>query len=430
MSHFAIICPEDAGHLIPVGALGNELVRRGHQVTLVGRPRAAAITEQFKSNLHELEADDLQPPSANLLWLAFRLVGAEGWIGLRNWLYWRAELTLRLVPQALQGLAVDGVLIDQTIAAGGTVAEYLGLPFVTVSSALPWNGDADVPPPFTSWGYAKGRRYRLRNFVGYATWHWFMAPTLRIINRYRKAWKLKGIERIDDINSPLAHLVQSCREFDFPRRELPGTFHYVGALGAHRGNTEDDRFPWERLDGRPLIFASLGTVWDTRNFQVLQKITSACAGLDAQLVLTLGRWHDKQGSMRERLGAVPNNVLVVDFAPQLALLDRAAVLITHAGLNSTLESLCRGVPMVALPRSSDQPGVAARIEHSGAGLRTSYHRCTPKELRRLIERVLTEESFRLRAGELREAMIAAGGVCCAAEIVEQALTTRRPVLRA
>ena len=57
--------------------------------------------------------------------------------------------------------------------------------------------------------------------------------------------------------------------------------------------------------------------------------------------------------------------MVVDFAPQLELLDKAAMLITHAGVNTVLEALCRGVPMVALPRNADQPGNAARIEYAG-----------------------------------------------------------------
>ena len=93
---------------------------------------------------------------------------------------------MRLVPKAIEKLGVDGLLIDQAVAAGGTVAEHLGLPYVTICSALPWNEEIGVPPPFTSWQYAEGRRALLRNRLGYATWHWYMRPTLRIINRYRR----------------------------------------------------------------------------------------------------------------------------------------------------------------------------------------------------------------------------------------------------
>jgi MGT family glycosyltransferase len=125
---------------------------------------------------------------------------------------------------------------------------------------------------------------------------------------------------------------------------------------------------------------------------------------------------------------LPGDPLVVDYAPQLALLDRAAVAITHAGLNTVLGSISRGVPMVAMPRSADQPGNAARIAYSGAGLCASFHHGTPEELRSVIQRVLSDERFRRRAKELGQAMRSAGGVPRAADIAEEALLSRRPVL--
>lgn len=105
------------------------------------------------------------------------------------------------------------------------------------------------------------------------------------------------------------------------------------------------------------------------------------------------------------------------------------MLITHAGVNTVLESLCRGVPMVALPRSADQPAMAAQIAHAGVGLLGSFQRVTPWQLRALVERVLTEETFRQRAQDMQKALAAAGGVRRAADIAEQALLTRRPVRR-
>ncbi|MFZ0710133.1 MAG: glycosyltransferase, partial [Terrimicrobiaceae bacterium] len=57
--------------------------------------------------------------------------------------------------------------------------------------------------------------------------------------------------------------------------------------------------------------------------------------------------------------------IVVPFAPQLELLRRAALTITHAGLNTALESLNQGVPMVAIPIPNDQPEVASRLEWLG-----------------------------------------------------------------
>lgn len=427
MAHYAIVCPDEAGHLISIGAVGKELVRRGHRVTIVGRAKAAPVAQRLDLPLHPLDISGLRYPFHPVSWLLFRLFGVAWVVVVRDMFRWYAEEVLRLVPQALQDLQVDGVLVDHIVSAGGTAAQRAGVPFVTICSALLWHEERDIPPPYTSWGLADGRRARLRNRLGFAGLHWYVAPVFKKINRYRAAWNLPRIRRIEDAYSPLAQISQLCREFDFPRRELPPHFHYIGSLAARRTTGDGPDFPWDRLDGRPLIFASLGTVPDPTNLPVFPKIARACAGLNAQLVMTLGRWSERGASIRERLGPLPGDPILVDFAPQLALLDRAALLVTHAGVNTVLEALERGVPMVALPRSVDQLGMGSRIEHAGVGLRASFRGCRPRVLRGLIERVLSDDAFRQRARRLQQAMIAAGGAARAAEIAEEAWTTRRPV---
>jgi len=206
-------------------------------------------------------------------------------------------------------------------------------------------------------------------------------------------------------------------------------FHYVGSLAAKRRLKTERPFPWERLDGRPLIFASLGTVPDTDNLPVFRRILAACAGIDAQLVLALGAWDDEDEPVRGKLREIPANALVVDFAPQQALLDRAALLITHAGVNTVLESLSRAVPMVALPRSADQLGMGSRIAQAGVGLLGSFRHSTAWQIRELVQRALAEETFRKRAQEMQGVLAAAGGAHRAADIAEEALLTRRPVRR-
>lgn len=429
MAHYAIICPDDAGHLLSMGPLGSELVRRGHRVTLIGLARSAALARQQDLEFYEVNADGVPYPFSVPVWLAFKVVGADGTGTLRRWFSWRTELTLRLMPQALRELAVDGVLIDHAVTSGPTVAEHVGLPYVTVSTALLWHGEPDVPPHFTAWPLARGPRDRLRNRLGYAGWRWFMGPTLAIINRYRRQWNLPPYAGIEDAISPLLQISQLSAQFDFPRTRLPETFHYIGSLAANRKVATDDQFPWERLDGRPLIFSSLGTVPDPSNLPVFRKILAACAGLNAQLVLALGAWHNAKQPVREQLGEVPGDPILVDFAPQLALLDRAAVLITHAGVNTVLEALTRGVPMVALPRSADQPGMAARIKHAGAGLLGSFARSTAAEIRQMVEQVLANPGFRERSAQMGRSLVAAGGVERAADLAEQALVTRQPVRR-
>src|SRR5439155_2876258 len=106
--------------------------------------------------------------------------------------------------------------------------------------------------------------------------------------------------------------------------------------------------------------ASLGTM-QKRLQHVLRAILDGCASLNVQVVLSLGK---KEAAWD---GPVPANAVVVPFAPQLTLLDRASLLVTHAGLNTALEGLARGLPMLCIPVTNDQPGVARRVEWLGAG---------------------------------------------------------------
>jgi MGT family glycosyltransferase len=428
MSHFAIIAPDEAGHILPNGNVGAALVRRGHRVTVLGQRRSATLAGKLALPFRELSFDDLRFAPSRGLGLLFHLAGAGGIIGMRDLFTWHAEALLRTLPAVLQELAVDGLIVDQVAPAAGTVAEHLGLPFVTTCTATPWHEEAAVPPPFTHSLYRPGWAARWSNRRSYALWHWFMRPIMKTINGFRRQWKLGPFQCIEDLNSPLAQLSQFCEEFDFPRRELPAMFHYVGSLTAEHTALEVE-FPWERLDGRPLIFASLGTVNDPENRPVFRKILDACDGLDAQVVLGLGRWDPSQKSLRDELGPLPANAIVADLLPQLQLLDRAALLITHGGVNTVLNAISRGIPIVALPRGADQPGMCARIVFAGIGGRVPFARSTVAEVRQLVEQVLKHDSFRQRARQLQQAMLAAGGVPRAAEIAEQALTTGRPVFR-
>ena len=78
MAHFAILCPEDTSHVLANGAVGKELVERGHRVTVVAPEAAAPVAEQLGLAVHTIDGYEM-PYHTNLpLWLLFRLGGAKG----------------------------------------------------------------------------------------------------------------------------------------------------------------------------------------------------------------------------------------------------------------------------------------------------------------------------------------------------------------
>src|SRR5262249_47027818 len=121
----------------------------------------------------------------------------------------------------------------------------------------------------------------------------------------------------------------------------------------------------------------------------------------------------------------PNNAIVVKQAPQLELLKRATVCITHAGLNTVLESLAQGVPQVAIPITYDQPGVAARIANKKTGVATSLDKLTAERLAFHLNEVLTDPIYRENACKLQKAITEANGLSVAADLIEKSLGIRK-----
>jgi zeaxanthin glucosyltransferase len=165
------------------------------------------------------------------------------------------------------------------------------------------------------------------------------------------------------ITSPLAVITQTPREFDFPNIPWPEQFVYAGPFQDEAGR-DSVPFPWERLTGETLVYASLGTVVNGIEdfYRIIIEAMSHVPS--AQLVLSVGK-----NLSVEALGKLPAHTIAVQSAPQLALLKKAALCITHAGLNTTLEAITHGVPMVAIPIALDQPG--SRHASSSTGLASS-----------------------------------------------------------
>jgi zeaxanthin glucosyltransferase len=204
---------------------------------------------------------------------------------------------------------------------------------------------------------------------------------------------------------------------EFEVGDRPPLLHYTGPFVDARQRPSVS-FAWEQLNGRPLVYASLGTLQNGSE-EIFRTIADACAEVDAQLVISLGGGLDP-----ERLGVLSGNPLVVRYAPQLEILKRAAAVITHAGLNTTLESLMEGVPLVCIPLGNDQPGVAARVAARGAGVVVPRRKLNAKRLRSAVRAVLEDEKYRCAARKIQAAMLRVDGLERAADIVEDALRIR------
>jgi len=180
-----------------------------------------------------------------------------------------------------------------------------------------------------------------------------------------------------------------------------------------RGGAGD--FPLERLEAGRTLYISLGTVFnDWPDFY--RTCFTAFGGSPWQVVLSAGK-----AASQETLGAVPDNFLVRASVPQLEVLERTTVFVTHGGMNSTMEALHDGVPLVVIPQMAEQAVTAARVTELGLGLALERASVTAASLREAVERVAQEPSFRERARHMQREVRAAGGYRRAADALQAQL---------
>jgi len=368
-----MICPPLHSHLRAFEALALSLRARGHRPVFLAEAGAAIASG------HEVHHLPGQGEDSGSGWLAGDIRrGAR-----------RSDRLCRLGPAILDRLAPDLILGDQTEPAAGLLAAALAIPFLSVACALPFDPEPGIALPFLSWPYDTSQAGLKRNAGGERIARLLMAPHRRVIRHWSERWHLGQREDFADCLSPCLTLSQTVPGFDHPR---PQSGRRIVELGPF-GRTDTQDFPADIIPdrGRPLVYVSLGTLQGHR-WRLLARIAHACRTVGAQVLVSHGNALEPRQASR-----IPAD-WVRSFVPQQAVLARADMCVTHAGLNTTLECLAHGVPMLALPLTHDQPGVAARIEACGAGLRLGPAARRSGRIRAAVEQLLSQPGYRDAAG--------------------------------
>lgn len=427
MEHIGLLCPPTLGHLNPMCNIGIELQRRGHRVTLFGlsdvKAKVAKAQLEFcaiKSlDFPEGGLDDFIAQGSSLNHTPMQSLNFTV-----NWSRKATSMMFREAPNVIWRAGVSFLLIDQITVAGGTIADYLRLPYVTVCDAVPINQEPGIPPVYTHWAYQNTWWAKLRNQLGYQLLNYLTHPLWNLISQQRKQWGLPAYHCQEDAFSNLAQICQMPEALDFPRQKRPLCFHYVGSLkspsGVEPGYSIDQDIPFKVSEKKPLIYASLGTL-QSGNQKTFRFIAEACSQLEVQLVIDLGN-----PSADPSKTNFPE-AIVFPFAPQQKLINKAQLVVTHAG-STAINCLQAGIPMVAIPIANDQPGMAARLARAGASEVIPLSNLSVPKLKACIENVLLNQSYRDNAIKLSNDIHKSGKVCRAADIIEQVIRTKAPVL--
>jgi len=319
--------------------------------------------------------------------------------------------------KVIEGLRPDLIIIVSSVwyaVLWGLLAHQFNVPSLYLNDSLT-GPENSLVPPITS------PLVPLCGVLGHArTWvEWKLHKTrtrvqnlrgrlLRDMNLTRLAKQLAGCfnfpadllyEDEQFLRTKALEVLLFPEAFDFPHHTRPDRRYASASVDLAR---TEGAFPWERLRPEtPVIYCSMGTLNLLRPQEYIRFYECVIRAFETfadryQLVLVAG-----ESVESHNLKDVSHNVIVVQRAPQMALLKRSVLMINHGGSNTVKECVTLGVPMLLYPLAFDHFGFAARAVYHGLGLQGDAQRVTVAEMRRDIHRLLTEPYYRLQIRRMR-----------------------------
>jgi MGT family glycosyltransferase len=164
----------------------------------------------------------------------------------------------------------------------------------------------------------------------------------------------------------------------------------------------DVDFPFEKLEGKKVIYISMGTVFSNYSDELNKLFFESFANIDA--VVVMAAYHVDVSKFD-----IPANFIIRNYVPQLELLKYTSVAITHAGMNSIGDLLYNNIPFVSIPLGADQFYLSHRAQELGATIVLDINHLTPSILTDAVEKVLTNQGYAENIRKISHSFIEAGG---------------------
>ncbi|MFN8176229.1 MAG: glycosyltransferase [Solirubrobacteraceae bacterium] len=379
----------DPGHAFPMLALGGELKRRGHAVTIETWARWREHAEP--------------------LGLAFAPAPEYPVFPTRERPLRPYQAVARAVLETRPRIAAerpDVVVADVLTLAPALAAELEGVPAATlVPHVYPAGGDG-LPP------YALGARMP-RTAGGRALWGVLGRPAQRGLrlgrDQYDELRTRVGLPQSGRLHgglSPRLVLVGTFPELEYPRR-WPAHVHVTGPLLWEPPFGEVDPPPG---DG-PLVLVAPSTSQDSSH-RLLRAALAGLGGLPARVLAT---WNRRPLPGPARVAA---NTRLVEWVSYSRTMPRCEVVVCHAGHGTVARALHAGAAVVAVPAGGDMGENAARLDWAGLGVRLPWRLTGPRTLRLAVERALGDRAMAARARAIGARSAEHGGAARAADLVE------------
>ncbi|MEU6843241.1 macrolide-inactivating glycosyltransferase [Streptomyces sp. NPDC046716] len=395
-AHIAMFSIAAHGHVNPSLEVIRELVARGHRVTY-------AIPHLFADKVAGTGAEPVPyrttlpgPDDDPAAWGTTLLDNVEPFL----------NDAIQVLPQVIEAYEGEGgagvpdlVIHDITSYPAIVLARRWGVPAVSLSPNLvAWDGyEEEVAEPMWAGPRSteRGRAYYAK-FTGWLRENGIADHPDPFVGRPPRSLVL-----IPRALQPNADRVDTSR------------YSFVGACQGDRSAEGDWRRP---DDAERVLLVSLGSSF-TRQPDFYRACVEAFGDLPGwHVVLQIGRH-----VTADDLGAVPRNVEVRNWVPQMAVLKQADAFITHAGAGGSQEGLATATPMVCVPQAVDQFGNADVLQALGVARHVPKEEATAATLREAVLALADDPEVARRLAVIRKEMADEGGTPRAADLIEAEL---------
>ncbi|TFB06663.1 4'-demethylrebeccamycin synthase [Trichoderma ghanense] len=409
-----------AGHVLPMQAVAQALVDRGHEVVWLAsadnkvRVLATGATFIETRAIAAVDAPFIKENSTGLLDRQFH------------------RLESRLLAQAADYRAIladfpaDALLVDvlphgaRALCELGEIPVYATLgviPFYTSSAAAPFPVSGECPP--TSWlGLVRNGLRQLIN-------RWILLPLFLapVLNRQRKMLGLKRLPFGEPAEcftySPFLHIQASCSSLEFslePNSEKhKNRVTYVGPLVRPSPSTSTQLPSWweEVVAHSRVVGITQGTLAMNPTSLIIPSVRALKD--DSSLLLVVVSPHGKE--VEAQVGQA-SNVRCADWLPYHLLLPQLCLLITNGGYGSITQALSHAVPLLCAGQTEDKKDTAARVTWCGAGIDLKTDSPTPDQVETAAKRILSDDGYSQKARLLGDELNKLGGAQAASDALE------------
>ena len=400
--------------------IGDVLRRRGHRVVFVVEESFAGTLESqgFEERLMRLAPPPEHEEEPGQFWKDFirdtaPVFRTSTFEQLESFMAptWQALLDgARYVDERLREIFAElgpDVIVEDNVCAFPAIPAS-GRPWVRIVSCNPLElKDPELPPPYS--GLSSHDR---------SEWEAFRAEYRRVTAdmwadfdsfcRERGAPPLPEGEFIHE--SPHLNLYLYPRELDYERsRALAPTWHNLESSVRDTDPTWEPPAEFASGDGA-LVYLSLGSL-GSGDVPLMQRLVEVLSTTPHRYVVSTGPQHEEYELVDNMTGA--------EFLPQVSLLPRVDLVITHGGNNTTTECLHFGKPMIILPLFWDQHDNAQRVQETGFGVRLPTYTFEPEAMIEAQDRLLADGDLKARIGRIAARLQANPGNERAADLIER-----------